>query len=127
MKKLLTVILTAIALAVGAACVVIMEEVLAQESVTLNTPIVKTATSSCALDYMNLDVGNSRILVALKCNNGDVITKVYDSTTTPTGASLLSALNTSNNSGANPSLIRRVYSRLIADNVIVGTVSGTPQ
>lgn len=42
-------------------------------------------------------------------------------------AALLSALNTSNNSGANPSLIKRVYNRLITDAVIVGTVNGTPQ
>lgn len=101
-------------------------ELFAQERVDLAVPVVKTSTQNCALAYMVLDVENSRIKVDLKCNNGDVVSKVYDGTTSPTGAALLSSLNTSNNS-AGTSLIRRVYARLIADGVIAGTVSGSPQ
>jgi hypothetical protein len=98
----------------------------AQERVDLTAPIAKTSTQNCALDYFVIDVGNSRIKVDLKCNNGDVVSKTYDATTTPTGASLLTALNTSNNS-AGTSLIRRIYNRLTADGIITGTISGVPQ
>lgn len=103
----------------------------AQEAVTLATPIVKPSIASCALDYLVLDPdmaapANARIMAVLVCGT-DTVQKVYDATTTPTGASLLSSLNTSNNSGANPSLIKKVYTRLIADGVITGTVAGTPQ
>jgi hypothetical protein len=98
----------------------------AQERVDLTAPIAKVSTQNCALDYFVIDVGNSRIKVDLKCNNGDLVSKTYDATTTPTGASLLTALNTSNNS-AGTSLIRRIYNRLTADGVITGTISGVPQ
>lgn len=98
---------------------------IAQELVTLSVPVVKTSTSSCALDYLTLDVGNSRILVVLKCNNADVIQKVYDDTTTPKGAALLTNLNRGNFS--TNSLIKAVYNRLIQDSVITGSISGTPQ
>jgi hypothetical protein len=97
----------------------------AQESVTLTSPIIKTSTSSCALETFDLNIPKATIAVTLTCNNGDAIGKVYNSTTTPTGASLISTLNTSNNSTT--SLVKRVYNRLIADGVITGTVSGTPQ
>jgi hypothetical protein len=97
----------------------------AQESVSLTTPIVKTSTSTCALDLLTLDVTRSAILVTLRCNNGDVIQKSYDGGTTPTGASLLSTLNRSN--FTTNSLIKAVYNRLIADGVVSGTVSGVPQ
>jgi hypothetical protein len=99
--------------------------VVAQESVSLTTPIVKTATSSCALDVLTLDVTRSAIFATLRCNNGDVVQKTYDGGTTPTGASLLTTLNRGN--FTTNSLIKAVYNRLIADGVIVGTVAGTPQ
>lgn len=98
----------------------------AQERVDLTAPIAKVSTQNCALDYFVIDVGNSRIKVDLKCNNGDVVSKVYDGTTNPSGATLLSQLNTSNNS-AGTSLIRRIYNRLTADGVLTGSVTGTPQ
>lgn len=103
----------------------------AQEAVTLATPITKPSIASCALDYLVIDpdlttVANGRIMAVLQCGT-DTVQKVYDASSTPTGASLLTSLNTSNNSGANTSLIKKVYTRLIADGVITGTVAGTPQ
>jgi len=103
----------------------------AQERVDLTAPITKPSTLNCALDYLTLDPDlvtpvNGRIMAVLHCDNGDTIQKVYDATTTPTGQTLLSTLNTSNNS-TGTSLIKRVYNRLITDGVITGTVSGTPQ
>lgn len=96
----------------------------AQEAVTLTAPIVKTA-SGCTLDSLLLDVTRSRIVATLTCAGGDPITKQYDAFTTPTGATLLHSLNTGNFSVN--SLIKAVYTRLITDGVIAGTVSGTPQ
>lgn len=98
----------------------------AQEAVTLTTPIVKPATATCQLDTLVLDIKGGRIIATLGCNNGDVINKQYDATTTPTGVSLLSTLNQSNNSAGN-SLIKKVYTRLNVDGVVVGTVAGTAQ
>lgn len=97
------------------------------ESVDLTAPVARPSITNYALDYLTLDVGTSTILVVLKSNAGDTIQKVYNSTTNPTGAALLSSLNTSNNSGANPSLIKKVYNRLLADGVLVGNVNGSPQ
>lgn len=96
----------------------------AQEVVTLATPQVKTAPA-CALDTLILDVTRSRIVAQLVCPGGDPINKQYDSFSTPTGATLLSQVNRGN--FTINSLIKVVYQRLIADNVISGTVSGTPQ
>ena len=93
------------------------------ETVTPPAPIAKPSITGYTLDYLNLDVGNLRILVVLKADTGETIQKVYDSTTTPTGATLLTALNRGNFS--TNSLIKAVYNRLISDGVIGGTIGGT--
>lgn len=103
----------------------------AQEVVNLTTPISKPSTATCQLERLELDpatpFANSRIVVDLLCNNGDRISKQYDQFTTPTGAALLTTLNRTNNSVGNPSLIAKIYNRLVTDGVIVGTVSGAVQ
>lgn len=97
----------------------------AQERVDLSVPVTRANTTDYHLERITIDIDASTILVQLKGNNGETLSKAYNSTTTPTGASLISTLNTSNNSTT--SLIKRVYNRLLADNVIAGSVSGTPQ
>jgi hypothetical protein len=92
------------------------------EQVDLVTPVAKPSITNYRVSYMNLDIDNARITVFLTANNGETLQKVYDATTTPTGATLLHALNTGNFT-AN-SLLRAVYNRLIADGVIAGTVTG---
>ena len=99
--------------------------VYAQEKVDLSSPVVRANTTDYHLERIVIDVDNGSILVQLKGNNGETLSKAYNSTTSPTGASLISTLNASNNSTT--SLVKRVYNRLIADGVIAGTVSGTPQ
>jgi hypothetical protein len=105
----------------------------AQEIVTLTTPIVKPSTSTCRLEELHIDpdlavFANSRIVVVMACNNAaDSFTKQYDQFTTPTGAALITTLNRSNNAVGNPSLIAKVYNRLVADGVLIGTVSGAVQ
>jgi hypothetical protein len=97
----------------------------AQEIVTLTTPQVQTATS-CTVVFVGLDLGNSRIVADVVLQpTGQRTQKVYDATTTPTGASLLHALNTGNFSVN--SLMKAVYNRLSTDGVCAGTISGVPQ
>jgi hypothetical protein len=99
--------------------------VIAQESVTITTPVAKTTTSQ-RVSYIGLDLDNRKIVVELKSNLGETTNKVYDETTTPTGASLLTTLNRSNNSTT--SLVKRVYQRLQTDGAIpAGSITGTPQ
>lgn len=95
------------------------------EQVDLITPETKPSNPSYHLERLTLDIDAQRIYVQLKGANGEAISKVYDQTTTPTGAALLSSLNTSNNSVT--SLIKRVYQRLTTDGVLAGIISGTPQ
>lgn len=95
------------------------------ELVTLTTPIAKPSSTNATLDSLLLDVEGLRIVATLHYNTGEVVSKQYDAFTTPTGAALLHTLNIGNFSGAT-SMIKATYNRLIADGVIVGTVSGTP-
>lgn len=95
------------------------------ERIDLTTPITYPSTGFHELERLTLDVKAGTIYVQLLGQNGESVSKVYNATTSPTGATLLSQLNTSNNSTT--SLIKRVYNRLVADGVLVGTVSGSPQ
>lgn len=99
--------------------------VVAQESLTLTTPVVKTATT-WSIDVITLNIKDRQIAVYLSSDAGDSKTKIYDATTTPTGATALSTINTRNNSVT--SLIKWVYQRLQTEGVIAaGNVTGTPQ
>ncbi len=62
----------------------------AQEIVTLTAPQTRT-TSTYTVSDLDFDLLNSRIVVSLRSNHGEPLTKVYDATTTPTGAALLKA------------------------------------
>lgn len=129
-----------LALAFVAALLLVVSALAAQELVTLTTPQVVTA-STCRLRYFALDPSldapaQGRIIVEVALNTGAATSVIYgpngvtvngvQGAATPTGATLLSALNTSNNS-AGTSLIKRVYAQLGSSGVCVGTVSGSPQ
>ncbi len=107
------------------ALIVLPLALLAQERVDLSVPETKSNTSY-HVQRLTLDLDASTIMVELKGVNGEALTKIYNQNSTPTGAALLSSLNVSNNS-AGTSLIKRVYNRLLADGVVAGMVSGTPQ
>lgn len=97
----------------------------AQEVHTLTSPTSVT-TSTYTLQYIGLDVANSRIVVQVVSNAGVQVTKTYDASTSPTGATLLHNLNTANFSSN--SLVKAVFNRLIADGAIpAGSVAGSPQ
>lgn len=108
----------------------------AQEIVTLTTPQTTTATT-CNIQVITVDLAGSRITGTLLLNSGKVQTVTYgpsgvivdgvQGAGSPTGASLISTINKSNNSGGNTSLVTKVYTQLNASGICVGTVSGTPQ
>ena len=98
---------------------------MATETTTLTTPVAKPSQTTCRVDRITLDLTQKSIGVQILGNNDEAISKVYDATTTPTGASLLSALNTANLT--TNSFIKRVLTRLATDGICVGTVSGAPE
>lgn len=123
-RRFLAVAFTLQLTAIGAG-VLFGRAVVAQEVHTLTVPTSVTTTTYTITNVV-LDAQNSRIRVELVSNTGVILTKVYDSTTTPTGATLLHTLNTSNFSVN--SLIKQAYNRLVTDGVIpAGSVGGTPQ
>lgn len=94
------------------------------EAIDLAVPETKPANPRYKLERLTLDIEAKTIYVQLLGANGESLSATYGPSTTPTGAALLSALNTSNNSTT--SLIKRVYNRLLADGYLSGAVSGTP-
>lgn len=99
----------------------------AQEIVTLTTPVQPPSITNYHVSRLLINVDDLRIIVELKGPQGETLNKFYDSSTSPTGASLLTTLNKNNFSGGNNSLIKAIYVRLIADGVLTGSVSGSPQ
>jgi hypothetical protein len=94
------------------------------EQHTLTTPTTAT-TTLYTLTYVGFDLVGQRIVVSVTSDQGALLTHTYDSTTVPTGATLLHNLNTGNFSST--SLVKITLQRLATDGVIpAGSVTGTP-
>lgn len=106
-------------LVVVSVCLVSLD---AQERLELTDPIAKASTQHYRVTVLTLDRDNERVLIRLVANNGDRFEHLYEGTTAVT---LMRALNTANLSVR--SLNHRILDRLIADGVLVGTATGTPQ
>ena len=96
----------------------------AQERVDVTAPIVKTITN-WKVTVFNARPEEGIIFVEVMANTGETRSKIYSPTTTPSGPTLISNLNTANLTTR--SLYQRILDRLIADGVIEGTVAGTPR
>lgn len=95
------------------------------ETVTLTVAESVTITNTkYKLDWLHIDVTGGTIQAHFLGDNGEVRDATYGPSTNPTGASLITSLNTSNNTTT--SLVKRVYNRVIADGLFAGTVNGTP-
>ena len=94
----------------------------AQEKVDLTTPVAKTSTQNYQIASVLLDWGGARIKITLVANNGENLVHEYTGTT---ATNLMISLNKANLTTR--SLNQRIFDRLIADGVIVGTVGGTVQ
>ena len=94
------------------------------ETVTLTTPVVYPSNTAYHLERLTIDFDAGSINIQLIGANGESLSVTYGPTTVPTGATLISQLNTANLSAT--SLVKRIYNRLVTDGFLVGTVSGTP-
>lgn len=116
---------TRFALLVLALAVVALGLGRAQETVTLSTPVAQT-TTTYRVQLITLDLDASTVYVQLRGTNNELIQKTYGPNTTPTGATLLHALNIGNFS--TNSLLKAVYNRLLTDGVLpAGSVTGVAQ
>jgi hypothetical protein len=115
----------------------IFDPLYAQEAVTLTTPVSIGTRSTQSIISIHIEYGPpARIVVDYTDNLGVVQRDEHNATTTPTGATLLAALNTANLAstlcGGTPitacSLNARVIKHLQTEGKIAaGSVTGTPQ
>lgn len=94
------------------------------ELVTLTTAEPAPATTVYQLGRVLLDVTTLTVRIELVGDTGKPKVIIYGPTTTPTGATILHALNTGNFSTT--SLAKKIYQQLQSDGLIPGTISGTP-
>jgi hypothetical protein len=103
----------------------------AQERWTLTSPVAREAQSTIQLTTVHIDIVNKAVTVTWVDNTGEAGRAYYPTpapagSSQPSGAMLLSTLNTANLS--NNSLVKRVLTRLAADGYVgAGAVSGTPE
>lgn len=100
------------------------------ETILLTAPIVKPSQTMVLLDRITIDITNKSILFQWTGDNGEASSAVYSTpppigSTQPSGATLLSVLNTANLSTT--SLVKRIFQRLQLDGYLpAGSIVGTP-
>ena len=98
---------------------------LAGEQLDLTTPIVQPTITQYTVDQLVLSWSQGIVRIdVLNTLTGDRKSFLYHRNTTPTGQTLMRALNKADLSVK--SLQRRILERLALDGHLVGTVSGTP-
>lgn len=126
-----------------AALVVVASAALAQERIDLTTPETTPSNAQYRIEKLLLDEGQSQIQLELRGQQGELVTCGYTSMTSPTGRTLLNALNKANLStpyagnATTGSLRQRIHHRLaigpglmgesvtVCDKPLVGTLAGT--
>lgn len=93
------------------------------ERIDLTVAETKPSNARYTLERLTLDWPAGTIHIQLKGQNGEAKSVVYNSTTTPTGQTLMIALNKANLTTR--SLVQRIFDRLLTDGHLVGTVAGT--
>jgi hypothetical protein len=95
------------------------------EIVTLQAPIPKPSTTTVRIQRVVLDIDARTVSVEWLTNTGESASASYHSGTTPTGAQMLTQLNTTDL--RTNSLVRRILTRLQTDGFIgAGAIGGTP-
>src|SRR5262249_46473243 len=95
------------------------------EQYTLTAAITKPNQTLWKIDRLTIDIANAIIQITLRGDNNEIIQKTYDASTTPTGTTVLHALNTGN--FTTTSLAKTIFNRLSTDGVVTaGTTTGTP-
>ena len=91
------------------------------EQIDLTTPIQPPSVANYTVGTLVLDWTNARIFITLKDNNGvDAVFSYVGSQAT----NMMIALNKANLT--NNSLQKRIFTQLIADGKLSGSVSGSP-
>lgn len=94
------------------------------EVLTLTAPVTFPNLTGYTITDVQLDITNLTVRVRLVGDNGRTFVRAWTPTTSPTGATVLHALNTGNFS--TNSLSKKIYQQLITDGLLAGTISGTP-
>lgn len=99
------------------------------EAVTLAAPVTVSRTKWILANF-DIDALTKTIVVVVLSDDGRQIVARYptpppaSNPSQPAGAVLLTALNTADLTSN--SLIKRIFTRLIADGYLTGSVTGTP-
>lgn len=91
------------------------------EQIDLTAPVTQPSILNYIVSCLSLDWSNARITITLQDNTGASIVLSY---TGATATALMVALNKANLT-AN-SMQKRIFTQLIADGKLSGTVSGVP-
>lgn len=91
------------------------------ELITLTAPVVPPSVTDYRVTGLILNFGGQKLSVELTGTNGERLTHNYVGSTAVT---LMVSLNKANL--ATKSLQRRILERLVADGVLAGTISGSP-
>lgn len=91
------------------------------ELLTLTAPLVPPSVTDYRVTGLSLNFGGQKITIQLTGTNGETL---QHSIVGSTAIDLMVALNKANL--ATKSLQRRVLERLVADGVLAGTISGSP-
>lgn len=91
------------------------------EQITLAVPVPAPSRTGLTLKRLSLEPIEQRVYIELAGNDGQVLAHHYEGAE---AAALLRALNTANLT-AN-SLHKRLFAKLIADGVIAGSITGSP-
>ena len=114
---------------------------IAQEKITLTSPETKPSNTSYRVGRLTLDLSLKTVKIQLEGDTAETVVCEYSNRTTPTGATLLTALNKANLSTAyagnasTGSLAQRLFHRLVVmkeadvvcDKSLTGTLTGSPQ
>ena len=91
------------------------------EQITLTTPVPAPTRTGYHVKRLDLDWDDARIYVELRGNDGQILAHSYEGAE---ATSLMVTLNKANLT-AN-TLQKRIFTKLIADGVLVGSITGSP-
>lgn len=98
------------------------------EILTLASPLTKPSQTTVRIERIIIDINQKSVLIQWLGTNGEPGSAAYPTPASgaqPTGATLISSLNTANLSTI--SLVKRILQRLQTDGYLpAGTIAGTP-
>ena len=100
----------------------------AQEKFTLTTPAAPPPATELVLRFVTLNWETQTVTIGWTDNTGTDFSDQYTATTTPTGRTLMVALNKANLSLPGQSLQARIWNRLrLNGHIPLGGITGAPE